>query len=143
VNGEHVNAESGARRAGFGLLELLIAIAIASVVLLGVGVAQSVCFELGRTSQETLVATADLESAMEALTIVPLAELADPAGPYPSGRPMAEFEGLHLERERIVPTYPDLDGARTPDPLEIRLTLTFADHAGRPRSLAIASLKTR
>ena len=116
---------------------------VTSIVLLGVGVAQSVCFELGRTSQETLTAAADLESAMEALLLLPIEEIPDPAGPYAPGQPIAAFEGLHLEDERIVATYPNMTGADVPDPLEIRLTLTFQDYAGRARSLSIASLRTR
>lgn len=130
-------------RAGFGLLELLVAITIASIVLLGVGVAQSVCFELDKTSHETLTATADLEAAMEALLLLPLAEIPAADGPYASGQSIAAFEDLHLAGERMVTTYPNHTGAAVPDPLEIVLTLTFDDHAGRPRSLALAGLKTR
>lgn len=130
-------------QAGFGLLELLVAITIASIVLVGVGLAQSVCFELNRTSQETLAATSDLEAAMEGLLLLPLEEITDPSGPYAPGQSIAAFEGLHLEEERIVASYPGLTGAVVPDPLEVRLSLTFQDYAGRPRALTLASMKTR
>ena len=129
--------------AGFGLIELLVAITIATIVLVGVGMAQSVCFELGRTSQETLTATADLESAMEALLLLPLEEIPAAGSPYAPGRSIAAYEGLHLENERIVASYPNYAGTLVPDPLEIRLTLSFNDFAGRPRSLSISSLRTR
>lgn len=139
--------ERRSERAGFGLLELLVAITVASIVLLGVGVAQSVCYDLGRTSQETLTAASDLESAMEGLLLLSPPEMVDPDGPFAPDQPVAEFEGLHLEGERIVTSYPNLvdpdDLASLPDPLQIRLTLTFQDYAGRARSMTIASLKTR
>ncbi len=131
------------RCAGFGLLELLLAITVATIVLLGVGMAQSVCFELGRTSQETLTASADLEAAMEEVLLLPLDEIPEADGPYAPGQPIAAYEGLHLTNQRIVASYPNLSGPVPPDPLEIRLTLTFDDHAGRPRELSIASLRTR
>jgi prepilin-type N-terminal cleavage/methylation domain-containing protein len=129
--------------AGFGLIELLVAITVASIVLVGAGVAQSVCFELNRTSQETLTAVSDLDTAMEAIRLLPLQEIPAAEGPYAPGQSIAAFEDLHLENERIVATYPGYDGGGVPDPLEIRLTVTFDDHAGRPRSLSIASLRTR
>jgi prepilin-type N-terminal cleavage/methylation domain-containing protein len=130
-------------RSGFGLLELLIAIAVATIVLVSVGVAQSVCFELNRTSQDTIVATADLESAMEALLLLAPDEIVDPNGPYAAGQSITAYEGLHLENERIVAEYPGWTGGEVPDPLPIRLTIAFDDHAGRPRSMSIATLRTR
>lgn len=138
-----MHAHSSRTHAGFGLLELLIAITVAALVLVGVGVAQSVCFELGRTSQDTHTATADLEAAMEALLLLSLEEIPDPAGPYAPDQPIAAFENLHLPRERIVASYPTLTGAGVPDPLEIRLTLSFDDYAGRPRTLTLSGLRTR
>jgi len=129
-------------RAGFGLVELFIAISVATLVLVSVGVAQSVCFELNRTSRDTITATSDLESAMESVLLVPPHELIDPEGPYPPGAPLPAYEGLHLADERIVVEYPNWTGADAPDPLEVRLTIRFSDHAGRTRSLSVSTLRT-
>ena len=72
------------------------------------------------------------------------AEIADPAGPFAEGQPIAAFTDLHLENQRIVPRYPNVVVAGVvPDPLEIVLTITFDDHSGRQRSLSLASLRTR
>jgi hypothetical protein len=124
-------------------LELLIAIAVATIVLVSVGVAQSVCFELHRTSQDTIAATADLESAMEEILLLAPDEIVDPSGPYAAGQSIAAYEDLHLENERIVAEYPGWAGGEVPDPLAIRLTIEFEDHAGRQRSMSIATLRTR
>ena len=143
MDARHDRTGPSAPEAGFGLLELMIAIAVATVVLVSVGVSQSVCFNLNRTSQETITAAADLESAMEALLLLRPDEIVDANGPYAAGQPIAAFEGLHLENERIVAEYPGFAGGEVPDPLEIRLTLSFDDYAGRARSLSIATLRGR
>ncbi len=130
-------------RSGFGLVELLVAMSIVTIVLVGVGMAQTVCFNLNRTSEETLTAVSDLESAMESVLLLPLTQIPDPRGPFASGQPIAAFSDLHLEDERISPSYPNMTGVNVPDPLEIVLTITFDDYAGRPRSLSMASMRTR
>jgi prepilin-type N-terminal cleavage/methylation domain-containing protein len=130
-------------RRGFGLVELLVSICIVTIVLVGAGVAQSVSFGLNRTTEETATAVADLESALESMLLLQPAEIADPAGPFADGQPIAAFTDLHLENQRIVPRYPNVVGGVVPDPLEIVLTITFDDHSGRQRSLSLASMRTR
>ena len=50
---------------------------------------------------------------------------------------------LHLDGERLVVTYPNHVAGDVPDPLEILVTVTWNDYAGRERSVSMATLMTR
>lgn len=130
------------RTGGFSLVELMVAITVLLVAVLGTFVAQIASHDLLRQSRETNLASADLAAAMEELLVLP-ADQIPLAGRFPPGQPIAAFEGLHLANERIVPAYPGFTGPTPPDPLAIVLTLTFDDAKGRRRELRLASMKTR
>lgn len=132
------------RKRGFTLMELMIAITILLVAVLSTFVSQLSSHNLIRTSRETNSAIADLQAAMERVLLrpadqIPLAGAAN----YPPGQPIAMFDGLHLSGETIVPSYPGFAGGAVPDPLPIVLTLAWNDFKGRPRTMRLASMKTR
>jgi prepilin-type N-terminal cleavage/methylation domain-containing protein len=134
----------GRRRAGgFTLVELMIAITVLLVAVLGTFVSQLSSRDLIRTARETEVAMGDLEAAMERVLVFPPDQLPGPTGRFPDGSAIAEFEDLHLTNESIVVDYPGYAGGAVPDPLSIVLTLTFNDFKGRQRVLRLASMKTR
>jgi len=121
----------------------MVALTIATIVIVGAGIAQTVCYDLTRTSEETNTAVSDLRIAMEQILLLVPEDIPDAAGPYAPGQPIAQFEGLHLEDERIVATYPTYSGVAVPDPLEIVLTITWSDFAGRSRTISMATITTR
>ena len=132
------------RRGGFTLVELMIAITVILVAVVSTFTAQISSHNLIRVSRETNTAIADLQAAMERVLLrpadqIPLAGAAN----FPPGASIAAFDDLHLDNERIVPAYPDFAGGDVPDPLQIVLTLTWDDYRGRPRSIRLASMKTR
>lgn len=116
---------------------------IATIVILGVGVAQTVSLDLSRSSEETDVAVADLRNALETILTESLEDIPDPGGPFAPGQAIAAFSDLHLDGQRIVATYPNMVGPVAPDPLEIVVTVTWNDFAGRQRTLSMATVKTR
>ena len=133
----------GGARAGFGLVELVVALSIASVVILGVGLTQAAAVELNRSSDETNRAVADIRTAMEEILSLSVDEVPDVGGPYAPGIPVPAFSDLHLDGERLVVTYPNFAGGPVPDPLEVLVTVTWNDFAGRMRSISMATLMTR
>ncbi|MEW6073178.1 MAG: hypothetical protein AB1726_11390 [Planctomycetota bacterium] len=135
--------DGGDARRGLSLVEVLVAIKVLALAILGTLGTQNTCRDLTQSSRETDQAVADLSAAMEEVLLVPIETLADPAGPFPDGVAIPRFADLHLEDETMTPTYPNLGGGGVPDPLEIVITCQWTDHAGRPRTLALASLKTR
>lgn len=131
-------------RRGFTLIELMIAITVLTVAVLSTFITQISAHNLMRTSRETNTATADVQAAMEQLLLLPMNTIPIAGSAYVPGQPVAAFTGLHLRDETIVPTYPNYAGGPTvPDPLQIVLTITWSDFAGRQRILRLASMKTR
>jgi Tfp pilus assembly protein PilV len=135
---------AGRRRAGFTLVEIAIATTILMVAVLSAARAQITAHNLTRTSRETNTAMADLSAAMEDLLILQKDQIPVAGSDYEQGQPVAFWEGRNLRNERIVATYPGyVVGADVPDPLEIVLTMTWTDWAGRGRRLTLSSMKTR
>lgn len=132
------------RRDGFTMVELSIAITVLLVAVLTAFEVQLASQRLVRTSRETNTAMADLQAAMEELLLLPKDDIPVAGSAFEVDQPIAAFEGLHLDDERIVATYPGyVLGGPIPDPLEIVLTETWTDHRGRQRTLQLSSMKTR
>lgn len=136
----------GPRRRGsaaFSLVELAVALTVLLTAMLAAMRTQLTSVDLIRTRHETALAAADLRTSMEGLLRLPRASIPLPDGPYAPDQPIAEFEGLHLNGESIVPSYPGYtSGGPIPDPLPIVLTVTWTDFAGRSRTLRLATLRT-
>ena len=132
-----------AERAGFSLLELMVATVVLLLGILGALVVQTATRDLSQTGHETNLAVSDLAAGMEEVLLTPLAEIPGATGRYPADVPLAQFSDLHLSGQRIVPTYPNFTGAEVPDPLEIVLTCTWSDFAGRARSIRLTTRRTR
>ncbi len=130
--------------AGFSLYELMIAIGILLVAVLATLQSQSTSLNLVQTTHETDTATSDLQAAMEQILLRSPDQIPIAGSPFEAGLPIAAFTNLHLRNERLVPTYPNYAGGPTvTDPLQIQLTLTWNDFRGRPRTMQIASTRTR
>jgi hypothetical protein len=96
------------------------------------------------TARETAIATADLQACMEEIHALPHEQVPVAGARFAADQPVAAFEGLHLRAERVVASYPGyVPGGPVPDPLEIVLTVTWSDAAGRPRSMRCTSARTR
>ena len=130
-------------RRGISLVELMVAVTIIVVAILGSLGAQTMCRDLARTSRETNRAVGDLRAAMEELLLLSSDDIPAAAGPYAPGLPIARFTDLHLKGETVIPTYPNYAAGPVPDPLQITLVCRWTDHAGRGRSITFASVKTK
>jgi type II secretory pathway pseudopilin PulG len=132
------------RNAGFTLVEITIATTIMMIAVLSAARAQITSHNLVRTSRETSTAVADLSAAMEDLLTRQKDKIPIAGSLFEVAQPIAFWEGRNLRNERIVPTYPGyVLGGTVPDPLEIVLTVTWTDWAGRGRRMTLASMKTR
>lgn len=131
------------RRAGFTLIELMIAITVLLVAVLGTFVSQLKARELMQTSRETSIAMADLQGAMEQILLRPVDLIPVASSAYADDQPIAAYTDLHLPNQRIVADYPGFSGGAVPDPLPIVLTMTWTDPRGRPRTKTLRSMKTR
>lgn len=130
-------------RAGFSLLEILIAILVLIVAVTAAFATQLGSLNLLNTARETNTAMADLENAMERALAFATDQIPVPGSQFQAGQPIAAFQGLHLDNESIVATYPGYAGGTVPDPLEIVLTITWNDWVGRPRTLRLVTMKVR
>lgn len=133
----------GKRRAGFSLVELAVMLTVLLTAVLAAMRTQLSSVDLIRTRHETALAAADLRTAVEGILRLPASSIPLAGGPYAPDQPIAEFDGLHLNGQSIVPSYPGyVPGGPIPDPLPIVLTLTWTDYAGRTRTLRLATLRT-
>ena len=127
-------------RGGFTLVEVMAAIVLLTIIVGGVVSAQLASLNLTRSARETAIAVADAQAAMEEVLVLASDDI---PGEFPPGTPIARWNGAHLTQQSIVPTYPNMIGVTVPDPLEIRLTLTWIDYAGRDRSMTLDTVKVR
>jgi hypothetical protein len=126
------------------MIEMMIATTVLVVALLSTMVSQMSAHSLLRTSQDTESALTDLQAAMERALSAPFDNLPTAGSEFAHGQSIARFEGTHLRNQRIVATYPGyVAGGAVPDPLPIVMTITWSDDKGRPRSLSLASMRTR
>ena len=138
--GTHRNS----RRAGFSLYELMIAVGLLLVAVLAALRTQTTSIDLVQTTRDTETATSDLQAAMEQNLLRSPDQIPIAGSPFAAGVPIAAYTDLHLRNERMVPTYPNYaGGVVVPDPLQIQLTLTWSDFKGRPRTMQIATVRTR
>lgn len=130
-------------RGGFASVELMVSLAVLLVAVLSTFGSQLATLRSVDTSRETLVALADLRACMERILLVPAAQLPE-GGEYADGQPIAAYQGLHLDGEVMVATYPGwTPGEEVQDPQAVVLTVTWSDFMGRGRSLALRSLVAR
>ena len=123
------------------MLELTVAIGVLLVATLAAFGAQVTSSQLIDSSRDSAVIVNDLELAMEQLL---LESIDDMPNEYPAGQSLANFDGLHLAGEQIVPTFPGYSGSGPiPDPLDIVLTAQWLDPRGRAQSLTLTTMKTR
>ncbi len=105
---------------------------------------QTASLDLVQTTRETDTATSDLQAAMEQILLRSPDQIPIAGSPFQAGLPIAAYSDLHLRGERMVASYPNYaGGASVPDPLQIRLTLTWSDFKGRARTMRIATTRTR
>jgi len=131
-------------RAGFTLIELMIAIIVLLVAVMATFTSQLRARELMQTSRETNTAMGDLQSAMERILLRPVDEVPIAGSPFEDDTAIAAFDGLHLPNEQILVDYPGyVLGGPVPDPLPIVLRLNWTDSRGRPRSMFLRSMTTR
>jgi prepilin-type N-terminal cleavage/methylation domain-containing protein len=136
----------GGRKGGFTLIELMLAITVLVVALLAAVASHVSSYNLLRTSSETNAAMADLRGAMEDILTLntSLQNLPAAGSEFANGQPIAKYAGKSFPTENIVATYPGYaGGAAIPDPLQIVLTITWNDYVGRPRTMRIATMKTK
>jgi prepilin-type N-terminal cleavage/methylation domain-containing protein len=134
----------GAKRAGFTMVEVMVAIGVLLVAVVTAFGSQLTSFRLMTSSREDNAAIADLAACMEEVMLEPVATLPVADSPYAHGVPIVAFEGLHLRQQRIVATYPGyVAGGAAPDPLTIVLTATWRDSRGLARRLELRSLRVR
>lgn len=127
--------------AGFSLLELTVAIGVLLVSTLAAFSSQVQSFVLIESSRDAAVAMTDLEVCMEEVLTRTADEI--PVA-YPAGEPIPGFEGLHLNAERIVPSYPGLEeGGAAPDPLQIDLVATWNDRRNRAKTMRLTTIRIR
>lgn len=132
------------RQGGFTLLEVMIAIVVLAIVWGGAMGSQLVAGDMVQTGRETAIASADLQACMERMLLEPVQNLPTPGSAFEHDQPVPLFEGLHLDGERIVATYPGyVPGGAVPDPLPILLTITWLDFKGRPRTMQLTSMRVR
>jgi prepilin-type N-terminal cleavage/methylation domain-containing protein len=130
--------------AGFTLYELMVAVGILLIAVLGTFSSQVTSHDLLRATHETDAATTDLQAAMEQILLRPPDQIPIAGSPYQAGQPIAAYTNLHLRNERMVATYPNYAGGATvTDPLSIVLTLTWNDFKGRRRTMTLPCVKTR
>jgi hypothetical protein len=126
------------------MIELMMAVVILVVAISAAIGAQLIGNNLLRTSRESNTALSDLQGAMELVILQAPASLPVAASEFANGVPIARFNNLHLRNEVITATYPGfVVGAAVPDPLQIVMTIQWNDYMNRPRTLALATVRTR
>lgn len=128
-------------RAGFSMLELMIAVILLTFGVLSAFYGQITSLNLLRALRERNTAMSDLEACMETILAEPLAQI--PVA-FPGDTPVSDYDELHLDAQQMVPTYPGFAGVgAVPEPLEVVLTVNWNDWRGRPQTLRLASMRTR
>lgn len=114
-----------ARCRGLTFIELMIALAILSVVALVAFPTMLSFLDLSDSARQENVATHDLMSAVEDVMSTPFTQITTT---YPQGQAIPKYQGLHLPNEAILVTYDDPKA----DPLLVTLTVSYDDAKRRP-----------
>src|SRR5262245_35815270 len=123
------------RRAGFSMVELMVAITLLLVATSGTLLANVAARNLTRTSRETRAATLAAAAALEGMLVEPLAEL---VAQHPEGKLLAVGE-FGLRDMQVVPAYPDyVAGAEL---LRIQLTVSWTTFEGAARTMVFETAK--
>lgn len=128
---------------GFTLLELMFALTIMAVGVMAAFMSQMGSMSLMRTAEEQEIILTDLQACVEEMLSLNPEDLPLSKSDYTDGDSIADYEDLHLRDERIVATYPDFGGGDVPDPLVIRLTASWTDFEGHPRTMDLVTAVTR
>jgi type II secretory pathway pseudopilin PulG len=125
------------------IVELMVAIAILLIAMAGALSTQMEALDLLHDSEELTTAMVDLQTVMEEVLLLQPTEIPDPDGPFAEGEPIDVLDNMGLQDEAIVAEYPTWDeGQVIPDPLEIRLRITWTSHRGDARELTLTTLRT-
>lgn len=124
-------------------VELMMAVAVLTVAVLGGASSHVASRNLVRQSTETDAAMIELQSAMEEILTLPAVEIPLVGGPYEAGQPIAAFQDRALDGQTVVATYPGWAGGALPDPLVIQLSLTWRTFRGAPRTLTLTSARAQ
>jgi len=126
------------------MVEVIVALGVLLVALMGAYSAQATSSDLIKTSRETDLALSDLQDCMEQILTLAIDVIPIPDSDYEDDQPVSLYENLNLSNERIVASYPGYTvGQQVPDPLEIHLTITWNDYGSRLRTETLASVKVR
>jgi len=132
------------RRAGLTLVEIVMALGVLLVAVMGAFSSPATSSNLITVSNETDIAMVDLQACMEQLLTLSSDVIPIPGSDYEQGLPVAQYVDLNLQNESIVATYPGyVVGQPVPDPLEIQLTITWNDYGTRTRTDTLTSVKSR
>ena len=129
---------------GFTMLELMVAIGVLLIAILSAFGSQLTSMNLVTLSREMDTAVTDAQACMESILTLPADQIPLATSAYADGQEISGY--TNLSDETLIATYPgfptgSVDPADVPDPLEIVLTLSWADHEGRPRSVKLTSVK--
>lgn len=126
------------------MVEMLIAVGVLLVAVIGAYSAQLTSMQAVRLTTDRSTALTDLQACMEQVMAAPTEQLPVAGSAFEHGQPVAAFEELHLQEQRIVATYPGYVAPSTiPDPLTVVLTATWVDSAGRTGSQTLRSMRVR
>lgn len=126
------------------MIELMMAVVILVVAIGAAMSAQVIGSNLLRTSRESNTAMNDLQGAMELAILQAPAALPIAGSEFADGVAIPRFNNLHLRNQTITATYPGyVAGAAIPDPLQVVMTVQWNDYLNRPRSLSLATMRTR
>jgi prepilin-type N-terminal cleavage/methylation domain-containing protein len=132
------------RRSGFSMIELMCAVVVLVVAISAAIAAQIIGNNLLRTSRESNVALSDLQGAMELAILQAPAALPVAPSEFQAGVPNPRFANLHLRNQSVTATYPGyVVGGAIPDPLQVVMTIQWNDYLDRPRTLSLATMRTR
>ena len=132
------------RRSGFSLIELMMAVVILVVAICAAISAQVIANNLLRATRESNTAMNDLQGAMELAILRSPAALPVAGSEFAAGVAIPRFTNLHLRNQTVTTTYPGYAaGGAVPDPLEVVMTVQWNDYLNRPRTLSLATMRTR